>query len=843
MSNDADRLRRLRALFDEALERPEAGREAWLAGRTDLDEATRSELRALLARGEETDPRWTPVVRAGATGDADDPLVGQRLGPYDVVRRIGLGGMGAVYEAVRADDQFKKRVAIKVVQSSLTSAVTLARFRRERQILANLQHKNIATLLDGGVTPDGRPFLVMEFVDGEPITTWCDRRRRSVSERIALVRQVCDAVRHAHVNLVIHRDLKPGNILVTADGSVKLLDFGVAQLTGGEDADAELPLTRGGARAFTPEYASPEQIAGEPLGTATDLYSLGVVLVELLCGHRPHGSSSGASPAATERAVLAGETARPSTLVTDADAHARGEPDAARLRRRLAGELDAIALLALRREPAERYRSVEALADDLRHHLEGRAVEAQRGLAGYRVRKFLARHRVPIAAATLVALALVGGVVATSIEARHARVAQARAERVSGFLGELLASVRSETEGRDVPVSELLDAAAKRVPVELRDAPEAQGDLEAVIGMSDMSLGRFDESEPHLREAVRLRERVFGRRSLEYVQAVNNLGMLFLHRGDLDVADSLLQAALASRRRVSSRPDTLLATVLDNVGSVAHLMGKPDESERWRRQSLAIWSAVAGPRSDQAATVINNLAVAAGEQNRWDESDSLHRVALAILRHNHRGPSLQVANVENALATALDFRGRTAEAESLYRDCLDVRARVLGRDHPDYAFTLMNYSIMVANEGRYDEAIALNRQLLALRGRTLPDAHPVVATALQTLGRCLDHTGHEDEAGRMLEESLALRRRNYGSDHWLVASSMSVLGEHWEHLRQFARAEALLLGADAILVRTTGAQGPRRAANLRRLLTLYRDWGRPERAAAIQRQLEAAAKP
>ena len=362
---------------------------------------------------------------------------------------IGMGGMGAVYEGVRAD-QYRKRVAIKLVQGGLDSELTLARFRRERQILANLEHPNVATLLDGGVTPDGRPFLVMEYVEGEPITTWCDGRRLSVDARLALFRQVCDAVQYAHKNLVVHGDIKPGNILVTADGTAKLLDFGIAKLVGAGTGDDALPLTRGDTRPFTPEYASPEQIRGDPLSTASDVYSLGAVLFELLTGRRPHVVTSRAL-VDIMRAVLEVPVPRPSSVVTAGAAAQRGERRAGRLRRRLQGELDNIALMALRPEPERRYASAGALSEDVRRELTGLPVEAHGDWAGYRLRKFAGRNRTAVAASILVIVALIGGVIATADQAHRARAAQMRAERVNGFLRTLLSSVRPATGGRDVP--------------------------------------------------------------------------------------------------------------------------------------------------------------------------------------------------------------------------------------------------------------------------------------------------------------------------------------------------------------------------------------------------------
>ncbi len=839
MADEAERLRRARELFDAAVDLPPAERRAFLEAQAGSDPDLVREVTALIAEAESTAPGLPSRFEEGvplSRGDAS-ALVGRRLGPYEVVRLEGQGGMGAVYEGRRADDQYHKRVAIKLVQGDLHSPPTLARFRRERQILASLQHRNIATLLDGGVSPDGRPFLVMEYVEGEPITAWCDRRRLAVSQRIALFRQVCEAVRHAHRNLVIHRDLKPGNILVTAEGDVKLLDFGVAKLMGA-DAEEEMPLTRGGARAFTPEYASPEQIRGETLTTASDIYSMDAVLYELLAGRRPH--AGGGSVAAVERAVLEEPIARPSTVVTDEAARRCGERDARHLRRRLAGEIDSIVMLALRSEPELRWASAEAMAEDLRRYLDGSPVAAQRGWRGYRVRKFLQRHRAAVAATLLVLVVLVGGIIATGIQAQRALREQARARRVSGFLTDLLESVRPKTGGRDVPVSELLDAAARRVATEMAGQPGTRAELESVIGQSYLALGRYDEAESHLRQALADEERLHGPRSEGALMALTGLGGVYLARGDIGPADSIVRRSIAIARELPSRSDSLVANLLEQLGSVAHGKGDVRLAERAHREALEIRRRVFGPRSDPVVTSTNNLAVALGEQGHWAAAESLHRVVLAIEKAKHPPPSPEVADAEGALASVLDFQDKYDQAESLYVDVLRMRERLFGRDHPTYAFTLMNYAMFIFDRGRYAEAADLSRQLLALRGKSLPESHPAIATSLQTLGRCLDRLGEHDSAGRALEESFRLRSRYIGADSWLAASSESVLGDHETQVRDYPKAERLLLQADATLSKALGPTHPRTLTNLRRIVALYEAWPRPDRAARYRARLAAA---
>jgi tetratricopeptide (TPR) repeat protein/tRNA A-37 threonylcarbamoyl transferase component Bud32 len=789
------------------MEHPTGERGAYLEQVTAEDAELRREVGQLIDGIEATGPG--PAI-------AGDRLVGTRLGPYDIVRLIGRGGMGAVYEAVRADDSYKKRVAIKLVPGELHSELTLARFRRERQILATLQHPHIATLLDGGVAPDGRPFLVMEYIEGEPLTAWCDAHHRSIRERIALVRQICDAVQHAHTNLIVHGDIKPGNILVTADGTSKLLDFGIAKLVGVDVGDQSMPLTRGGARPFTPEYASPEQIRGAPLTTASDIYSLGVVLFELCTGRRPdHQASDTPVP-------------KPSSVVSDP-----------RVRRRLVGELDNIMLKALRPEPERRYASVTALSEDLRRHLVGLPVEAQSDWAGYRLRKFVIRNRVVVAASVLLLLVILGGALTTAIQARRARSAQIRAERVNDFLRNVLSSVRPATGGRDVPVSEVLDSAARRIDVELAAQPDVRSDLETVIGQSYSSLARYDEAERHLKVALALDQQLNGPRSIPVVLVLNDLGQLGLLSGQLDRADTAFQQALAIRRSLSVKPDTILAMLVDGAGSVAHDKGKFADAERLHRQALDLYRSLLGDHADKVALTMGNVAVSLGEQNRWDSAETMHRSALAILQANHPEPNTMVADAKDGLATALDIQGKTAASESTYLDALALRKKLLGPEHPKYTWTLFNYSFLVFGQGRYQEAADISRQILALRGKTIPDSHPSIAASLQTLGRCEDQLGDTASGRRSLEESLALRRKFLPPDSWLIGSSEGVLADHDVIVKQYGKAETLSLDAYAIMTKSLGADHPKTQTAVQRLVGLYTAWGRPQKAAEFRSKLTA----
>jgi len=411
--SDAGRWREAKRILDEALEVPTGVRPAFIAEACGADEDLRRDVESLAAAAEDGDNILDTPVPVAFADAPPRSRQGERIGPYELLSEIGRGGMGVVYLARRADDEFQRRVAIKLVSGSLADEVALGRFRSERQISASLDHPHIARLLDGGTTAAGEPYFVMEFVEGEPLLRYCDARELSLRERLRLFQDVCAAVQYAHQNLVVHRDLKPGNILVTAAGEAKLLDFGIAKLLdpGGSVRAGQDTATL--YRMLTPDYASPEQVRGKPVTTTSDVYALGVVLYELVAGRRPYHVEN-PEPAELLRLVCEEDPEKPSTITGW---------------RELRGDLDAIVMKAMRKEPEKRYASAAALSEDIGRYLEALPVVARRGSTGYRAKKFIRRHRVGAAATALVLIALAGGLAANMREARRAREAEARAER------------------------------------------------------------------------------------------------------------------------------------------------------------------------------------------------------------------------------------------------------------------------------------------------------------------------------------------------------------------------------------------------------------------------------
>ncbi len=821
------RLQEIRGLFEQALERSGAAdRRQFLLEATRHDPSLLPEVESLLGaleRAGDTFPRLPASEVSAVLRDRGDK-VGMRLGNYELVRRIGAGGMGEVYEGVRADDQYRKRVAIKLLRRGIEGDLAVRRFRYERQILANLNHRNIAALLDGGVTPDGQPYFVMEYVDGQPITAWCDARQASIRERVKVFLQVCGAVQHAHQNLVIHRDLKPGNILVTGDGTVKLLDFGIAKLLREEEGLEQLPLTQGGMRALTPDYASPEQLRGQPIGTTSDVYGLGVVLFELLTGKRPF-ATEGKLYVEIERLVCQDPAPSPSATVGPSFSSRTGERSLPRIRAELSGDLDAIILSALRKEPERRYGSAEQLANDLRHFLEGLPVTARRDRWSYRAGKFVRRHRMELAAIGLLLASLTVGVWSTSRKAEEARQERSRAEELNTFMVEMLGAADPGSFGRDVTMREVLDSAIVRAQT-LVARPELEAEVRDIIAKTYFGLGDRQRAEEQWRRTVEIRRAIAPRGDRALALALTNLGSAIENEGRLTEADSLHKAAWALFRRTAASDDPERGTLLDNLAQVRQKLGDLKGAEEWQRQALAFREQTRPRDWDGLTSSYNNLAIVLGQSGRYREADSLLLLAVAASRTAHGPEHPAVAMALGNYAASLDLEGDNDRADSVYQEALALRRKLLGPDHPEYLWSVFNYAQFAAATHRWEAAKRAAREVLAHRHAPLADSHPAVAAAMQALGLGLDHTDSLDEGGRWLQESLEVRRKTLPTGHWLVASSEGMLGEHLGLIRRWKEGERLLLDAEGVLVTQRGVKSPAVRDTRRRLVDLYRHWGK-----------------
>ena len=790
MADAAERWTRIQTLFEQARERPHDERTAWLRAACGDDPEVYRHVAAMLEGADHEHDLFGGRALDLVSSEALDAGLlpsreGERVGPWVLGERIGAGGMGAVYRAERAaaPGGFEQTAALKRVKPGMDSGAVLARFQAERQILARLQHAGIARLLDGGLGPDERPYFAMELVEGEPITDHCDARRLGTAARLGLFAEVAEAVAYAHRNLVVHRDLKPSNILVTADGRVKLLDFGIARVL----SDDGMDLTRTGQRVLTPSYAAPEQVRGEAPTTATDVFALGGLLYRLLSGTRPV-ETEGRTPAEVERAVLEEVPPPPSAAVTPEAARQR-RTTAGALAKRLRGDLDVICQKALRKEPERRYGSAAELLADVRRHLDGEPIEARSPTTRYRVRKFVGRHRVGVAAAAVALAAVVGGAGLALWQAAEARAQRDRAETeaataeaVTEFIASLLWSASptdplnpNAVNARDVRVVDLLAQGTERIEAELADQPEVQIRLYDVVGEAHRALGDYAAAADALERAYALID-ADGVRPDTRAMVAHNLASLRQEAGDLHASESLLREALGHLRSSPDPTPGSVGVVLNQLGYVLSDKGEHAEAEPILREAVEAARRHYGP----GHPYVDVIAVThARTRYALGDADAYERTLREVLSHiRRRGPA--DATAASTIGTLGNFlveeRGDPEAGEPLIREALEIRRRTLGEDHPFVAVSLNELAGARLALGDVAGATALFERALALRRRVHGGGHPYIAYSLVGLARARQAAGRADEAAPLFREALEIRRAALPEGHELIAETEALLG-------------------------------------------------------------------
>ncbi|AHG89364.1 protein kinase [Gemmatirosa kalamazoonensis] len=799
-----DRWRRVEQVLDAALAREPAQWPALLDQTCAGDPDLRREVESLLDRlGTARRFLDAPPIGAAAAAMAErraeayaaPAQEGRRVGAYRLVREIGRGGMSRVFLAERADGQFDQRVALKLLRPGLDADIDRERFRAERQILATLNHPNVARLLDGGMTDDDQPYLVLEHVDGVPIDRYCAARSLSVAERVRLFLPVVEATQYAHRSLVVHRDLKPSNVLVTDDGTPKLLDFGLAKLL--QDGTTPVvgayapPSTRAGHRWMTPEYAAPEQIRGEPVTTLTDVYQLGALLYELLAGRLPFGARVGreGGERALEDAILRGDPPPPSAVAATDDA-----------RRALRGDLDAIVLKALRREPERRYASAAALLDDLQRLRDGRPVLARPDDAWYRVRKFCVRHRGGVAAAFGIG-ALATAYVSTVVVGR-ARIQRAlveatvnahKAEQVTDFmLGLFEASESGKALGDTVTARALLGRGLARAR-ELSGQPELRAQMLDVIGRVHTQLGDYDEARPLLDEALAIRRRLHGENHVDVANSLEHLADVYENKQELPETIRLRREVLAVRRTLGGERDPKTVDALYDLAVDLHQAGDARTAvplfDRWlsliARQPREITPARAA-RLTGAANLLNY-------RGDFVRAEPLYRQALAVTRafYGERHPAVTANLIE--LGMSLGEHDRHDEAQALLREAVDILRAAHPQGHPDLSVALRNLGVELARAKRYREAEPVLREALQMNRRFLgPDAIDVGVLDVD-LASVLTQNDQADEAVALSRDALRVFRSQLGEKSAMVANARVHLGDALRAQGRLAEAEPLLL--------------------------------------------------
>lgn len=798
-----ERWKQAQAALDDVLEKPPEERDAAIEGIA--DPTLRHEVLSLIRAIETRDTRLDrgPSVPAEILQD----VAPTEAGPYRLLQPLGEGGMGTVYLAERQDRVHHKKVAVKLLRAGFIHPELERRFRGEREILAHLEHPHIARLLDGGATTEGRPYLVMEHVEGEVLDRYCDRLRLEIPERLALFLKVCDAVQYAHRNLVVHRDLKPGNILVNTDGEPKLLDFGIAKLLSPDSLPMTMVQTRTGGGPMTPAYASPEQLLGKSITTASDVYSLGVLLYELLTGRRPYetrGSGldtivqqlDGTPPTmpsqSVQQNVQAAQSAADKTSASQLAALRSCDPR--QLQHQLRGDLDSIVLKALAPMPEDRYASAEQLADDLLRHRQGLPVRAREGTATYRATKFVKRHRWAVGSASAVFLLLVGFIVILLDQQQEILAQSRQATSTSDYLSKIFYTIDPISgSGTDLKATDLLDRGYEQLDTKLAELPRVQANLLAVMGRAYFNLGRLERSHELLERSLTMRRRLLGDDHPE-------------------VGES----------------ERLMCLVLDG-------MARHDAAEAACRRALAI--AQNSPEEDPRALMESQFRLArvlTSQDNEHGAAAELFQQAVDIARRLDDVETLsQILNSYGVLQARLH---QHQDALQSYRESLDIVRREWGDDHPRLGVLLGNMSKVYRRLGDEEQAAETLRQAEAQHRRIYPDGHPQLALTLYHQGMAFREQGNGADAEAKYLEALAMYQRHLEPTHTSIANVKARLASLYRTLERLPEAEELGLDALRIYRKRLGSDNNTTADMCTELAGIYRDLKRYDEAEALYQE-------
>ena len=808
---------KIESLLDEALELPLGQRTLFLKQKSEENEELKTLLIGLWDAGKEATQFLEGDIPAEVVQAIDQisieeaygpaPTQGMRFGEYEVIEEIGRGGMSVVYKARRADGQFEQTVAMKILKRGMDTDLVVQRFLAERQILASLQHANIARLLDGGATPDGRPYLVMEYVEGQPITKYCDNAQLDIEHRLALFLKVSEAVEFAHRNLIVHRDLKPSNILVTADGDVKLLDFGIAKVISTEEDDKRLTLA--GGRVMTPEYAAPEQIFGKPITTATDVYALGVILYEFVCGQLPLVFEV-RTLAGIERAMRGHEAPFPSSKLqlgenaetTRLAAKQRGTT-VGQLQKRVAGDLDLIIQKALRKEPDRRYRSVSELNEELNRFLNGLPVKVRPDSFGYRAKKFYGRYRTGVLLGSIALLLLVASVVGTFWQARVASAERDTAQReaatslrVTEFLVEVFESIDPDNaRGDTLTAYDILERGALRVESELSEEPDVQAEMMTVIGRMYHRMGSFDEAANWLERAHTARKE-FPEDDLSLQRGSYSLAQAWIDQGHFAEAESLLVEVIASLdaeldedQRVEGRQ--LYVKTLDLRGLAMIEKGQYKESRAFYQQALAEKDRLEGADSLDLASMYKHFGQVLAYLQEFEPAQTHFKNALEIYRKQPDESADEMALVLHEVALSFRIAGDYDAAEEAGREELDILERLFSKEHPLYVKGVAQYAHILADMGRHDEAEAMLLEALETQERSIGAEQPIIIQLLTGLGYNNGLLENNERALYYFRRAQVLRQKIMGDDHPTIAVGLSNIGVLERGLGNFKEAEEL----------------------------------------------------
>jgi eukaryotic-like serine/threonine-protein kinase len=851
--------KRIKEIFETALEKNLNDRKVYLDTECAGDPSIRSEVDSLLlAHRSTTKFLETQIINTDFFSESDaesDPLLGKEFRSYKIEKRIGSGGMASVYLASRIDKEFEKKVAIKFIKRGMDTDEIIKRFKTERNALANLDHPNIGMILDGGTTDDGLPYFIMEYIDGKPIDEFCADKKLSIKERLILFRKVCEAVQYAHQNLIVHRDLKPSNILVNEDGHPKLLDFGIAKILSSDDSKEETKLTKIGTRIMTLEYASPEQVKGAKITTASDIYSLGVMLYELLTGCRPYKFKD-RPPNEAEKIITSEHPVKPSSAVkyfnseNENDEELRisfdpknwKEENSSRLSKHLAGDLDNIILMALRKEPERRYSSVSQFSEDIKRYLKALPVHAHKDSIGYRTTKFIRRHKIAVASSAVIFILLITSIILVAWQANvaanerdKALLEAEKAEQINIFLNEMLSAVDPEKYGKDVKVSEVLDEASKKISTDLRPYPEIEADVRTTIGITYQNLGLYEEGKVHLQRAYDIRDSLFGPAHYKTAYSLKNLALLLHYQWD-DNAREYYEKSIRLLRQNAPYPDKALAEALNDYGTLLTELYEFEEAEKIQRESLKMYMDLYGHRSKDVAAGLNNLGLTLHSIGNLDSAEKYYRESGEINKFIHGEESLPVSYNLNNLAFVFNERGNGIAAESLFTAAYEIRKNSLGEDHPATINTKYNRAAQRFQLGRLSEAEIDLTDCLNKWKKKLPEDHVYIANAYAYLGKVQNEMDRLLEAEANLKKAVRIRKGTYPEGNEMIVKTENDLANSYILQKRYVEAERLLLKNMSLV--DEDEANKKIIINL--MVKLYKAWGNPDKENHYSALLEPA---
>ncbi len=789
---DSLRWDRIQALFHDTADLSEPEQLAFLKAACGDDQELIREVQALLtedARGSSLLDRDLAHI-ADEILDEDVPasLASMEFGPYRIKHLLGEGGMGVVYFDER--EYIGSVAAIKILRDAWLSPARRERFATEQRTLAQLNHPSIARLYDANSLADGTPWFVMEYVEGVPLTEYCKQKACGIEERLHLFRAVCEAVQYAHQHAVIHRDLKPSNIFVKADRTVRLLDFGIAKQLESLETPARQATdhTMTGLRLMTPAYAAPEQIRGERVGVHTDVYSLGVILYELLAG-RPPFNLSDLTPSEAERVIVENEPEKPSAVATRT-----GVAGTSSVNRIAWTDLDVLCLTAMHKDVQRRYRSVEALTRDVDHYLTGEPLEAQPDSVRYRLGKFVGRNQRAVSVAAVVFAIIVGLVVFFTVRltiARNAALAEAaRTQRIQRFMMNLFQG-GDEAAGPagDLRVVTLLDRGVIEAQA-LNSDPVVQAELYQTLGNIYEQLGKFDPANSLLQAALEQRKKIFGQDSVQVAESLASLGQLRSDQAQYDEAEQLIRQSLTINQKRLSPTDPAIGKATAALGEVMVSRGSYDQAIPVLDQAVKIQSAPGGVPADLAMS-LTDLANAQFYAGHLEVSKSLNERVLTMDRKLYGDRHPNVAEDLLNLGAIQSEQGHYADAERFDREALDILQGFYGKDHPETASVMTIVSRALIAQGKTGDAVAMLRDALAVLERAYGKVHPRVASALGELGKIALQQGDLDEAEADFRRQADIYREVYNGKHYYIGAALSNLGSVFMERKQYAHAERL----------------------------------------------------